>query len=87
MSHRFLVSNIFLRGLKGRIKKESSQRELLADTAHLNETHCARCLQPYRLLVTPKRQCLDCRLFTCQDCSHAHPEEQGWLCDPCHLAR
>uniref|UniRef100_A0A452U6C5 Melanophilin n=1 Tax=Ursus maritimus TaxID=29073 RepID=A0A452U6C5_URSMA len=76
-----------LEGLKGRIKKESSQRELLADSAHLNETHCARCLQPYRLLVTPKRQCLDCRLFTCQDCSHAHPEEQGWLCDPCHLAR
>nr|XP_025742369.1 melanophilin [Callorhinus ursinus] len=76
-----------LEGLKGRIKKESSQRELLADTAHLNETHCAHCLQPYRLLGTPKRQCLDCRLFTCQDCSHAHPEEQGWLCDPCHLAR
>nr|XP_035921371.1 melanophilin isoform X6 [Halichoerus grypus] len=76
-----------LEGLKGRIKKESSQRELLADTAHLNETHCARCLQPYRLVGTPKRQCLDCRLFTCQDCSHAHPEEQGWLCDPCHLAR
>ncbi|XP_064443370.1 melanophilin isoform X3 [Mirounga angustirostris] len=76
-----------LEGLKGRIKKESSQRDLLADTAHLNETHCARCLQPYRLLGTPKRQCLDCRLFTCQDCSHAHPEEQGWLCDPCHLAR
>nr|XP_025840104.1 melanophilin [Vulpes vulpes] len=76
-----------LEGLKGKIKKESSQRELLADSAHLNETHCARCLQPYRLLVTPKRQCLDCHLFTCQDCSHAHPEEQGWLCDPCHLAR
>ncbi|XP_027447092.1 melanophilin isoform X2 [Zalophus californianus] len=76
-----------LEGLKGRIKKESSQRELLADTAHLNETHCAHCLQPYRLLGTPKRQCLDCLLFTCQDCSHAHPEEQGWLCDPCHLAR
>ncbi|XP_045874958.1 melanophilin-like isoform X3 [Meles meles] len=76
-----------LEGLKGRIKKESSQRELLADTVHLNETHCARCLQPYRLLATPRRQCLDCRLFTCQDCGHAHPEEQGWLCDPCHLAR
>uniref|UniRef100_A0A8C7BR30 Melanophilin n=1 Tax=Neovison vison TaxID=452646 RepID=A0A8C7BR30_NEOVI len=76
-----------LEGLKGRIKKESSQRELLADTAHLNETHCARCLQPYRLLATPRRQCLDCRLFTCQNCGHAHPEEQGWLCDPCHLAR
>nr|XP_012421339.1 PREDICTED: melanophilin [Odobenus rosmarus divergens] len=76
-----------LEGLKGRIKKESSQRELLADTVHLNETHCAHCLQPYRLLGTPRRQCLDCRLFTCQDCSHAHPEEPGWLCDPCHLAR
>ncbi|KAI5281326.1 Melanophilin [Manis pentadactyla] len=76
-----------LEGLKGKIKKESSQRELLPDTAHLNETHCAHCLQPYRLLVSPKKQCLDCRLFICTDCSHAHPEEQGWLCDPCHLAR
>ncbi|KAM6152762.1 melanophilin [Erethizon dorsatum] len=73
--------------LKGKIKKESSKRELLSDTAHLNETHCARCLQPYRLLVHSKRQCLDCGLFTCRNCSHAHPEAQGWLCDPCHLAR
>ena len=87
VSNVVLVSDIFLRGLKDRIKKESSQRELLSDAAHLNETHCARCLQPYRLLVAPKRQCLDCHLFTCQDCSHAHPEEEGWLCDPCHLAR
>ncbi|XP_045337814.1 melanophilin isoform X4 [Leopardus geoffroyi] len=76
-----------LGGLKDRIKKESSQRELLSDAAHLNETHCARCLQPYRPLEAPKRQCLECHLFTCQDCSHAHPEEEGWLCDPCHLAR
>nr|XP_023498417.1 melanophilin isoform X1 [Equus caballus]XP_023498418.1 melanophilin isoform X1 [Equus caballus] len=76
-----------LEGLKGKIKRESSQRELLSDTAHLNETHCARCLQPYRLLVMPKRQCVDCHLFICKACSHAHPEEQGWLCDPCHLAR
>ncbi|XP_010624441.1 melanophilin isoform X6 [Fukomys damarensis] len=73
--------------LKGKIKKESSKRELLSDTAHLNETHCARCLQPYRLLVNSKRQCLDCGLFTCKHCSHSHPEAQGWLCDPCHLAR
>ncbi|XP_021102994.1 melanophilin isoform X3 [Heterocephalus glaber] len=73
--------------LKGKIKKESSKRELLSDTAHLNETHCARCLQPFRLLVNSKRQCLDCGLFTCKCCSHAHPEAQGWLCDPCHLAR
>ncbi|XP_032336475.1 melanophilin isoform X6 [Camelus ferus] len=76
-----------LEGLKGKIKKESSRRELLSDTAHLDDTHCACCLQPYRLLTAPKRQCLDCSLFTCKDCSHAHPEEQGWLCDPCHLAR
>ncbi|KAM5228680.1 melanophilin [Ctenodactylus gundi] len=76
-----------LEGLKGKIKKESSKRELLSDTAHLNETHCARCLHPYRLLVNSKRQCLDCGLFICKNCSHVHPEEQGWLCDPCHLAR
>ncbi|XP_046312928.1 melanophilin isoform X4 [Marmota monax] len=75
-----------LEELKGRIKKESSKRELLADTAHLKDTHCARCLQPYRLLAS-RRQCLDCGLFTCKSCSHSHPEEQGWLCDPCHLAR
>ncbi|XP_005863750.1 PREDICTED: melanophilin isoform X2 [Myotis brandtii] len=75
------------RGLKGKVKKESSQRELVSDAALLSDTHCAHCLQPYRLLEAPKRQCLDCRLFTCQGCSHAHPEEEGWLCHPCHLAR
>ncbi|XP_055147076.1 melanophilin isoform X4 [Symphalangus syndactylus] len=76
-----------LEGLKGKIKKESSKRELLSDTAHLNETHCAHCLQPYRMLVNSKRQCLECGLFTCKSCGHVHLEEQGWLCDPCHLAR
>uniref|UniRef100_G1TBR4 Melanophilin n=1 Tax=Oryctolagus cuniculus TaxID=9986 RepID=G1TBR4_RABIT len=76
-----------LQGLKGQIQRESSKRELLADTAHLNETHCARCLRPYQLLVNSRRQCLHCGLFTCRSCSRAHPEEQGWLCDPCHLAR
>uniref|UniRef100_A0A671DVP3 Melanophilin n=1 Tax=Rhinolophus ferrumequinum TaxID=59479 RepID=A0A671DVP3_RHIFE len=76
-----------LEGLKGKIKKESSQRELVSNTAHLNETHCAHCLQAYRLLVNPKRQCLNCHLFICKGCSHVHPEEPGWLCDPCHLAR
>ncbi|XP_041506160.1 melanophilin [Microtus oregoni] len=76
-----------LEGLKGKIQKESSKRELLSDTAHLNETHCARCLQPYRLLVNSRRQCLECGLYVCKNCRHAHPEEQGWLCDPCHLAR
>ncbi|XP_033085664.1 melanophilin isoform X2 [Trachypithecus francoisi] len=76
-----------LEGLKGKIKKESSKRELLSDTAHLNETHCTHCLQPYRLLVNSKRQCLECGLFTCKNCGRVHLEEQGWICDPCHLAR
>ncbi|XP_059962260.1 melanophilin isoform X2 [Mesoplodon densirostris] len=75
-----------LEGLKGKIKEENSKWELLSDTAQLSNTHCARCLQPYRLLETPKVQCLDCGLFTCKGCGHT-PEEQGWLCDPCHLAR
>ncbi|XP_073866670.1 melanophilin isoform X4 [Macaca fascicularis] len=76
-----------LEGLKGKIKKESSKRELLSDTAHLNKTHCTHCLQPYRLLVNSKRQCLECGLSTCKSCGRVHPEEQGWICDPCHLAR
>uniref|UniRef100_A0A2K5P111 Melanophilin n=1 Tax=Cercocebus atys TaxID=9531 RepID=A0A2K5P111_CERAT len=76
-----------LEGLKGKIKKESSKRELLSDTAHLNETRCTHCLQPYRLLVNSKRQCLECGRFTCKSCGRVHPEEQGWICDPCHLAR
>ncbi|XP_066883323.1 melanophilin isoform X2 [Kogia breviceps] len=75
-----------LEGLKGKIKKENSKRELLSDTAHLSNTHCACCLRPFRFLETPKRQCLDCGLFTCKGCGHT-PEEQGWLCGPCHLAR
>lgn len=86
-SNLFPVSAVFLRGLKGKVKKENSQKALLSDSAPLNETHCAHCLQPYRLLAMPKGQCLDCRLFTCQGCSHVHPEHQGWLCDPCHRAR
>ncbi|KAM5324622.1 melanophilin isoform 1-T2 [Glossophaga mutica] len=75
-----------LEDLKGKIRKGSPQRELVFEAAPLNETHCAHCLQPYRLLAAPKRQCGDCRLFACPGCSHAHPEE-GWLCHPCHLAR
>ncbi|XP_054426364.1 melanophilin [Pteronotus mesoamericanus] len=75
-----------LEELKGKIRKGSPQRGLGPDAAPLNETHCAHCLRPYRLLAAPKRRCRGCRLFACQGCSHAHPEE-GWLCHPCHLAR
>ncbi|XP_007941811.1 melanophilin [Orycteropus afer afer] len=76
-----------LEGLKGKMKKENSKRELLSDSAHLNETHCAHCLQPYRRLGTSRRQCVDCGLFTCKDCGSTHPTGQGWLCAPCRLAR
>ncbi|XP_045151845.1 melanophilin [Echinops telfairi] len=76
-----------LEGLKGQVRKENSKRELLSDSAHLNETHCAHCLQPYRLLGHSRRQCLDCSLSTCGGCGSAHPTGHGWLCDPCHRAR
>ncbi|XP_066201667.1 melanophilin [Saccopteryx leptura] len=77
-----------LEGLRGKMRKDSSQRELVSDATHLNETHCAHCLQPYRLLPAGRRRCRDCRLFACPGCSHAHPEEaEAWLCRPCHLAR
>ncbi|KAM6178450.1 melanophilin [Rhynchocyon petersi] len=76
-----------LEDLKDKVQKESSKRELLSDSAHLRETHCAHCLQPYRLLVNSRRQCLDCQLFTCRGCGGTHPSGQGWLCDPCRLAR
>ncbi|XP_077007921.1 melanophilin [Tamandua tetradactyla] len=76
-----------LKVLRGKVKKESSKTELLSGAAHLNETHCARCLQAFRLLGGGRRQCLDCLLLTCRGCGDVRPEAQGWLCDPCRLAR
>ncbi|XP_043860737.1 melanophilin isoform X2 [Dromiciops gliroides] len=76
-----------LEELKGKIQKESTKKELLLDQAHLNETHCGHCLQPYRFLVNSKRQCLDCHLYTCKNCGSHNHREQGWVCDPCRLAR
>lgn len=76
-----------LQGLKGEIQKENNKRALLSDAAHLNQTHCACCLQPYELHHTPRSQCMECGLFTCQFCGLMRQEEQGWLCSPCHLAR
>ncbi|XP_051855164.1 melanophilin isoform X2 [Antechinus flavipes] len=76
-----------LEELKGKIQKESTKKELLSDQAQLNETHCRHCLQPYRFLLNSKRQCLDCQLYTCKKCGTYNRREQGWLCDPCQLAR
>ncbi|XP_036623945.1 melanophilin [Trichosurus vulpecula] len=76
-----------LEELKGKIQKENTKKELLSDQAHLNETHCGHCLQPYRFLVNSRRQCLDCHLYTCKRCGSYNRREQGWVCDPCRLAR
>ncbi|XP_054851807.1 melanophilin isoform X2 [Eublepharis macularius] len=76
-----------LEELKGKIEKESTKRELLSGQSRLHETHCIHCLQPFRFLVNSKCQCLDCRLYTCKNCSSYNKKEQGWVCDPCHLSR
>nr|XP_014344720.1 PREDICTED: melanophilin [Latimeria chalumnae] len=73
--------------LKCKIEKESTKRELLADQSHLNQTHCIHCLHPFKFLVNSKRQCLDCKLYTCKSCSRYNKKERGWVCDPCRLAR
>ncbi|XP_027879078.1 melanophilin isoform X2 [Xiphophorus couchianus] len=73
--------------LKSKIEKEDTKRELLGSRSSLAESYCIRCLQPFRFLVNVKRQCLDCQLYVCRSCSRLSRREQGWLCEPCHLAR
>ncbi|KAG7272995.1 hypothetical protein CRUP_010179 [Coryphaenoides rupestris] len=73
--------------LKTKIEKEDSKIELLGKQSNLSESHCIRCLQPFKFLVNSKRQCLDCQLFTCQACSRYNNKELGWVCDPCRMAR
>ncbi|XP_030639204.1 melanophilin a [Chanos chanos] len=73
--------------LKNKIEKEDSKRELLSSQATLVDSHCIRCLQPFKFLVNSKRQCLDCRLYTCKSCSRYSKKEHGWVCDPCRMAR
>ncbi|KAG7255758.1 hypothetical protein CRUP_030477, partial [Coryphaenoides rupestris] len=81
------VCEILLRELKTKIEKEDSKIELLGKQSNLSESHCIRCLQPFKFLVNSKRQCLDCQLFTCQACSRYNNKELGWVCDPCRMAR
>ncbi|CAL8383672.1 unnamed protein product [Arctogadus glacialis] len=73
--------------LKTKIEKEDSKIELLGKQSSLSESHCIRCLQPFKFLVNSKRQCLDCQLFTCKACSRYNKKELGWVCDPCRMAR
>ncbi|XP_054685507.1 melanophilin isoform X5 [Grus americana] len=76
-----------LEELKCKIDQESSKREFLTNQSHLNDTHCVHCLQPFKFLLNSKRQCLDCRFYTCKNCSRYNKKEQGWVCDPCRLSR
>ncbi|XP_056145718.1 melanophilin [Lampris incognitus] len=73
--------------LKTKIEKEDTKRELLGKETGLAESHCIRCLQPFKFLVNSKRQCLDCQLYICKSCSRYNKKEQGWVCDPCHMTR
>ncbi|KAK5609300.1 hypothetical protein CRENBAI_012838 [Crenichthys baileyi] len=73
--------------LKSKIEREDTKRELLGNQTSLTESYCIRCLQPFKFLVNIKRQCLDCRLYVCKSCSRFSKQEQGWVCDPCHMAR
>ncbi|XP_065096101.1 melanophilin a isoform X2 [Paramisgurnus dabryanus] len=73
--------------LKSKIEKEETKRELLSSQSNLVNTHCIRCLQPFKFLVNSKRQCVDCKLYTCKTCSRYNKKERGWVCDPCRMAR
>uniref|UniRef100_A0A3Q2QD66 Melanophilin a n=1 Tax=Fundulus heteroclitus TaxID=8078 RepID=A0A3Q2QD66_FUNHE len=73
--------------LKTRIEKEDTKRELLGSQRNVSDSLCIRCLQPFKFLVNSKRQCLDCRMFTCKSCSRYNKKEHGWVCDNCRMTR
>ncbi|XP_073708160.1 melanophilin a isoform X2 [Garra rufa] len=73
--------------LKSKIDKEETKRELLGSQSNLTDSHCIRCLQPFKFLVNSKRQCIDCKLYTCKTCSRYNKKERGWVCDPCRMSR
>ncbi|XP_028248727.1 melanophilin isoform X2 [Parambassis ranga] len=73
--------------LKTKIEREDTKRELLGNQTSLTESHCIRCLEPFKFLMNSKRQCLDCQLYICKSCSRYNKKEQGWVCDPCRMAR
>lgn len=73
--------------LKEKLEKESSKRELLCNQSHLNSSHCIHCLQPFQFLINSKRQCKDCNLYVCKNCSRYNKKELGWVCDTCRASR
>ncbi|MBN3270751.1 MELPH protein, partial [Polyodon spathula] len=73
--------------LKTKLEKEDTKLELLGTQTSLTDSHCIRCLQPFKFLVNSKHQCLDCHLYTCKSCSRYNKKERGWVCDPCRTSR
>uniref|UniRef100_A0A672GQU7 Melanophilin a n=1 Tax=Salarias fasciatus TaxID=181472 RepID=A0A672GQU7_SALFA len=73
--------------LKTKIEKEDNKRELLGARDQVADSLCIRCLQPFKFLVNSKRQCLDCRMYTCKSCSRYNKKEHGWVCDNCRMTR
>ncbi|XP_024121243.1 melanophilin a isoform X1 [Oryzias melastigma] len=73
--------------LKIQIEKEDTKRELLGSQNRVSDSLCIRCLQPFKFLVNSKRQCLDCRMYTCKSCSRYNKKERGWVCDNCRMTR
>ncbi|XP_030614728.1 melanophilin isoform X2 [Archocentrus centrarchus] len=73
--------------LKTKLEREDTKKELLGNQTSLTESHCIRCLQPFKFLLNNKRQCLDCQLYVCKSCSRYNKKEDGWVCDACHVAR
>ncbi|XP_069839248.1 melanophilin isoform X2 [Dendropsophus ebraccatus] len=76
-----------LEDIKEKLEKESSKREILCSQSHLNTSHCIHCLNPFQFLINSKRQCKDCQLYVCKNCSRYNKKEQGWVCDPCRASR
>ncbi|XP_068612731.1 melanophilin a [Brachionichthys hirsutus] len=73
--------------LRTKIQKEDSKRELLGSQRHLSDSLCICCLQPFKFLVSSRRRCLDCEMFTCKSCSRYNKKEHGWVCDGCRMTR
>ncbi|XP_073409378.1 melanophilin isoform X4 [Dendrobates tinctorius] len=73
--------------LKEKLEKESNKRELLCNQSRLNSSHCIHCLQPFQFLINSKRQCKDCQLYVCKNCSRYNKKDQGWVCDTCRASR
>uniref|UniRef100_A0A3Q4MZG3 RabBD domain-containing protein n=1 Tax=Neolamprologus brichardi TaxID=32507 RepID=A0A3Q4MZG3_NEOBR len=67
--------------LKTKVEREDTKKELLGNQTSLTESHCIRCLQPFKFLLNNKHQCLDCQLYICKSCGRYNKKEDGWVCD------